>query len=340
MRRHMMGHRPDSRATERTADWIRSILVSLTVFFISAGPSVAQPSTGDARRSDYDLIEHSLARIRGEQTYIRACAACHGAKGDGMGPASLAMDPPPSNFSSGIFKFRSTPTGDFPTIDDLVRTISNGVPRSMMPAWMDLLTEQELIDVAIFVMAFVPDYYDYEPVPPLLIPPEPSGSEVVFAEGKYLYMVMDCWTCHGVSGTGHGPQAGTLKDAAGRKIKAFDFTRGRYKGGTDNESIFRTFNTGMDGTPMPSYADVFLFGSDSYSTLDDYQKVYSEAEIEALRSYFASQPTEEEIDQFSSEEKAWLAARRKWSLVYFAKSLARKPGLFYNLFKHDYAVTQ
>lgn len=335
----MKGRRRGSRVTERVSDWMRIILTSLALLFFSAGPVVAQSLAGTSERYAYNLIEEALARSRGEQIYVRACAACHGDEGDGKGPGYAALDPRPSDFSSGVFKFRSTPTGDLPTVDDLMRTIRNGVPRTMMPSWQDLLSERELHDVAMYVRTFAPYFDDDELVPSLHIPAEPTVTEIVFGEGKYLYMLMDCWTCHGARGTGSGHLAGTLKDATGRKIDAFDFTRGGYKGGDDNESIFRTFNTGMDGTPMPSYAGVFLFGSDSLSTLDDYRRVYSDAEIQALRAYFFTQPTDREIELLNSSEKQKLDSRRKWSLVYFVKSLARKQDLFYRLFKHDDELT-
>jgi len=324
---------------KRAADGMRSMLISLTLLLFSTGPAVAQSSAGTTERSAYGLIENALARNRGEQIYVRACAACHGDEGDGKGPGFAALDPLPSDFSTGVFKFRSTPTGDLPTVDDLVRTIRNGVPRTMMPSWQDLLNERELHDVATYVRAFAPYYDEDWSAPTLLIPVEPTVTEIIFAEGKYLYMLMDCWTCHGARGTGAGHLAGTLKDATGRKIDAFDFTRGGYKGGDDKESIFRTFSTGMDGTPMPSYADVFLFGSDSLSTIEDYRKVYSEAEIQALREYFFKQPTYDEIELLSDTEKQKLDGRRKWSLVYFVKSLARRQDLFYRLFKHDDELT-
>ncbi len=34
-----------------------------------------------------------------------------------------------------------------------------------------------------------------------------------------------------------------------------DFTRGQFKGGSSVQDVFRTMSLGLDGTPMPSYAD-------------------------------------------------------------------------------------
>jgi len=38
----------------------------------------------------------------------RHCAACHGPKGDGNGPAAVWLCPKPRDFSAGLFKFSST----------------------------------------------------------------------------------------------------------------------------------------------------------------------------------------------------------------------------------------
>ena len=38
-------------------------------------------------------------------------------------------------------------------------------------------------------------------------------------------------------------------------IRPTDFTRGQFKGGADVRDIYRTMTTGLDGTPMPSFAD-------------------------------------------------------------------------------------
>jgi cytochrome c oxidase cbb3-type subunit 2 len=54
----------------------------------------------------------------------------------------------------------------------------------------------------------------------------------------------------------NGPSAATLTDDLGRPIEAFNFTTGaRPKCGETDQDIYRIFMTGLDGTPMPSFAD-------------------------------------------------------------------------------------
>ena len=62
---------------------------------------------------------------------------------------------------------------------------------------------------------------------------------------------------HGFRGrAGDGESAATLQDDLGRPIQAFNFTEGsRPKCGDTDRDIYRIFMTGLDGTPMPSFAD-------------------------------------------------------------------------------------
>ena len=49
---------------------------------------------------------------RGMESYTLYCYACHGWHGDGNGPASFALRPPPRDFRNGLFKFAGAAEGD------------------------------------------------------------------------------------------------------------------------------------------------------------------------------------------------------------------------------------
>jgi cytochrome c oxidase cbb3-type subunit 2 len=54
----------------------------------------------------------------------------------------------------------------------------------------------------------------------------------------------------------NGPSASTLTDDLGRPILPYNFTDGsRPKCGDTDQDIYKIFMTGLDGTPMPSFAD-------------------------------------------------------------------------------------
>ena len=73
--------------------------------------------------------------------YNHACAWCHGKDGRGDGPAAFSINkylsPRPRDFTRGLFKLRSTPSGQVPTDDDLLRTIERGIP-GYMPSFRGL----------------------------------------------------------------------------------------------------------------------------------------------------------------------------------------------------------
>jgi mono/diheme cytochrome c family protein len=194
---------------------------------------------------------------RGKVVYDTYCGGCHGSDGGGNGPAARWLNPKPRNFQRAAFKFRTTPSGALPTNEDLHRTISRGVFRSSMPAWF-LMPETDKVAVIEYLKTFSDRWqnaYEYENPITIPDPPEFVGTPESVARGKELYALMKCANCHGESGHGDGPAAADLKDDEGRHIVPFDFTSGVLKGGPGLKDIYRTFSTGLDGTPMPSYFD-------------------------------------------------------------------------------------
>ena len=191
---------------------------------------------------------------RGKAVYVRRCAGCHGADGDGNGPAATFLDPRPRNFTTGVFKFRSTPSGSLPTDGDLYRTITRGLRWTAMPTWHEL-PEKERLAVITYVKTFSPRWRDERAEAPVPLPDPPRATAEVLGRGQTLYGAAKCWECHGESGKGDGPSAAQLTDDLGFRIRPTDFTRGQFKGGSDARDVFRTMSTGLDGTPMPSFAD-------------------------------------------------------------------------------------
>ncbi len=59
-----------------------------------------------------------------------------------------------------------------------------------------------------------------------------------------------------LEGKGDGTSAKELKDDRGEPISPTDLTLKPFKSGPNPEDLYRTISTGLNGTPMPSYADV------------------------------------------------------------------------------------
>lgn len=194
------------------------------------------------------------AVARGRVIFRSACAACHGARGDGKSEAAAALSPGPADLTRGVFRYRGTPTGSLPTDEDLARTIRLGAPSTSMPAWGGHLADDEIADVVAFVKSLSPRFSVEDPEAKVTIPePPPRGGEAV-ARGKEVYKRLQCGKCHGERGRGDGwAKADEMKDDLGRVVHARDFTSGRYRGGAAPADLYRTLVTGLDGTPMPAY---------------------------------------------------------------------------------------
>jgi mono/diheme cytochrome c family protein len=198
-------------------------------------------------------------RESGRVLYVKNCAQCHGDKGDGQGYATPHLNPTPRNFTTGRFKVRTTPSGAIPTHSDLVNIIRRGMPYTSMPAWPDL-SDQEVSDLAYYITTFSPDFSSPESVPtPLELPSAPASTQESIELGKKLYVETGCLKCHGNLGRGDGPSAPTLTDDFGQPIRAADLTQPwTFRAGSSREDIFRTMTTGLNGTPMPSFADSLM----------------------------------------------------------------------------------
>jgi cytochrome c oxidase cbb3-type subunit I/II len=192
----------------------------------------------------------------GERIYQENCAACHGDKGDGKGPEAHRFKIKPRDFTAGIYKFRSTPSGSLPLDQDIFRTVTRGVRGTSMLAQLQL-SEQERWAVVRYIKAFSKRFKEGKPGQAVAAPPAPSPNGKLVALGKSKYEEAGCAQCHGPDGKGDGPSAKDLKDDWGNPISPADLTLKPFKSGSNPEDLYRTMSTGLNGTPMPSYADAF-----------------------------------------------------------------------------------
>lgn len=196
---------------------------------------------------------------RGKALYERYCIGCHGVNGDGLGenePYVNPQFPKPRDFTAGLFKCRSTPSGSIPLDTDLFDTLGRGINTTAMPQWLPL-TRQNRADLVAYIKTFSKRFTEEEAEPPVPIPPETPATPESVARGKELYQsTLKCVECHGPEGRGNGPSAPTLRDNKGNPIPPYDFTSGeRFKCGQTDHDLARIFLTGLDGTPMPTYVD-------------------------------------------------------------------------------------
>jgi mono/diheme cytochrome c family protein len=210
--------------------------------------SPAVPAGGQERRP---LTEADAQG--GRPLYLRECAACHGERGDGAGPAAEFLDPRPRDFTKKIFKIRTSDPGMPPRTDDVLATIERGFPGTAMPSFA-FLSEPERRQLAAEVLSLAGLLKGAEPpkLPAPATPPATTPKSI--ARGKELYRNVECYTCHGKTGKGDGPAAATLKDVDGRPIPPRNLTTGMFRGGGDRLDLYYRLSTGMDGSPMPEFA--------------------------------------------------------------------------------------
>ncbi len=240
-------------------------------FLLAAPPLPAQESDAydmtrlAERKEQFPAGEAALAL--GADVYRKRCAFCHGDEGAGDGGAAPYLEPRPRDFTLGLFKFRSTQTGELPTDEDLFRTISRGLPGTTMPAWGEppfVLPEAERWAVVHYLKKISTEDFedpDFNPYDYLVeIPSEvPECTPERTAEGEAIYSDESkggCGKCHGVRGRGDGAEAGTQRDDWGDRIFPTDQSRPwTMRNGTSRRDLFRSFSTGLNGTPMPGFGE-------------------------------------------------------------------------------------
>ena len=132
--------------------------------FVSANASEAVQEISESREEAYDTeLASDLYRIN--------CSVCHGISGEGDGPVALHLIAPDSNYASRYGEPYKGPANLIEVIgryegtedigqDYIVITATNGICSAtpnpdecieVMPAFENLLSEEELIQIAIYV---------------------------------------------------------------------------------------------------------------------------------------------------------------------------------------------
>jgi mono/diheme cytochrome c family protein len=228
----------------------------ITKLILGIAAALAVPMLASAQQREAHIGKLSGHTGDGKQLYFRYCWGCHGFRGDGNGENGPYLNILPRNFVAATFKCRSTPTGTLPTDQDLSDSLVRGFNNSYMPSWITL-TDQNRADLVAFIKTFSQRWKTDKPGDPINVPAEPAATVDGIKHGKELFTKLECWKCHGPEGRGDGPSASTLTDSSDQPIRPYNFAEGsRFKCGTTNYDLYKIFMTGLDGTPMPSFADV------------------------------------------------------------------------------------
>jgi mono/diheme cytochrome c family protein len=267
---------PQTTALER--DELRQ---NITAFVTKECGTFAVPKLFGSSDVPLERLKH------GQQVYMLRCVQCHGVTGGGDGIAAVHLSPKPRDYRQGIFKFASTPYGSKPRREDLLRTISRGIPGTSMPSFR-LLTKRELSDVVDYVLSLThrgeletflaneakasdeleedafsdaaeivrKRWHDARFQSIVLLTPEPDFTHEMVEAGMKKFQVEGCWKCHGADGRG-ASGAEVNVDSWGHPSRAADLTSGMLRGGSTPADIYRRIYGGINGTRMPGFNTAF-----------------------------------------------------------------------------------
>ena len=222
----------------------------------AAAAPLAKQEAGGGTSVATPIVLPDEAVVKG--AYLQHCAACHGLTGRGDGPAASQLYPPPRDFVQSPFRFASQVGGREALIRGLERTIRDGVPRSPMPGFGGVLSDQMIAGLARYVLNLRSAGGPSMVPPPVDLGERPPFTPGLIARGRELYVKVGCATCHGESGHGDGEQADKLVDMQGRPVRPADLTSGLFKSGSQPEDQARVILHGVPGTPMIPYESVLV----------------------------------------------------------------------------------
>ena len=287
---------------------------------------------------------------RGKEVYEESCAHCHGTEGRGDGSAAENLLPRPRDFTGGVYKIRSTESGQLPTDKDLFDIISKGMPGSSMPEWESAINTDDRWELVAYIKTFYSGFQelkDSETTPRLInLSGKVKYSQESVEIGKGLYTDLGCIECHGNVGRGDGTSAPTLVDGWDFRTWPANLTQGWiFRGGSSTEDIFKRFIGGIAGSPMPAFeGDTFYhFGltpeeSKNFALLEkkaengedfteveqeEYDKLYEKWDTTVLAALDRAEGTELTPEAQKIYDDAMKDVFEKsWHLANYVKSLS------------------
>jgi len=146
---------------------------------VAAGLALAMPALAvDAYPTTYvrpAVPYHASSIVRGARRYAEHCAACHGPRGAGDGPAAAGLPVPPADL-------RAAHTAHH-TAGDLFWWVTHGIPGRGMPGAGDRLAADERWDVVNFVRTLGAAAIEARRAAPAAPPSVPIAPDFAFAVG-------------------------------------------------------------------------------------------------------------------------------------------------------------
>lgn len=138
---------------------LRSLALVALLALAGSGCAIRSGAPGPAATPDPQAEAASVAR--GKVLYESYCEPCHGARGEGDGPLAADYDPRPTNLvaqglvvsTRGIELVIQMPHYSGRLIQSRVTTGNRE-----MPAWGDILTEEEIHDLVAYTRLLIAEH--------------------------------------------------------------------------------------------------------------------------------------------------------------------------------------
>ena len=185
----------------------------------------------------------------GAGAYKALCLRCHGEKGDGHGPIAWYLDPYPRDLTKAGF-MNSKP------LERLTNSIRKGVAGTSMPAWGNVLGDEQVNGVLQYVFAT----YTKEPrreLKPVNVPDKnPVAMSAESAGRGEKTFLQRCSGCHGRKADGKGPNSVDILPRP-RNLRNTAFVDS-----VSDRRLFESILYGVQGTAMPPWIDYGLSQND------------------------------------------------------------------------------
>lgn len=256
---------------------LTAVTVYLAVWSLVSTPAGHVQAQPAEHAADYDPVQTRLndEGELGPRVYLQYCSGCHGVNGDGKGPAAPFLSPRPRDFTSGTYKFTSTPAGSPPLEEDLLLTLERGLKGTSMPSW-HFVPINERHAVVKYILGFHKEWEFRTKSPAVPFHENPvdledqASIEKALAAGKTIYHKQTtCWSCHpsylnqselqaltGGNGREDLARAIAKPDQWGESILPPDFTRDTLKSIRSLKDLYRAITAGVGGTAMPTWKGV------------------------------------------------------------------------------------
>lgn len=180
-----------------------------------------------------------LHRRSPKHLYMALCQRCHAAQGDGFG----TIQPNLANFPRAFWKNQEF----FRRILDerIVKSIGTGIPGTSMPPYGELLGQEGVNSLVDLVFKeFIRIKRDDKKTG---FAPPPKPADLLSREAAEKEYQKKCASCHGIAGTGRGP------DYLKYLPRPRDLTNRPYFESLTDDRIARSISHGVPGTGMSAF---------------------------------------------------------------------------------------